>query len=182
MSRVKGGQNAPLCSSASLFSCPKYLFTFLSSFRERERKRCCEHNIGNLWKLRLERKIMNFWAFSKFLNGITPPPPTYFTEEKSYQITKEEEEGVISPENCSWLFFRSNYKNILCGKNGYFVSITRCLKITEKVSFNITSEASYVFILSGQKLIKNAKNDPIWRVFENLKLAVKQSYQTGQFE
>ena len=26
-----------------------------------------------------------------------------------------------------------------------------CLKITEKVSFNIASEASYVYILSGQK-------------------------------
>ena len=35
-----------------------------------------------------------------------------------------------------------------------------CLKITEKVSFNIASEASYVYILSGQKLIKNAKNSP----------------------
>ena len=32
-----------------------------------------------------------------------------------------------------------------------------CLKITEKVSFNIASEASYVYILSGQKVIKNAK-------------------------
>ena len=29
--------------------------------------------------------------------------------------------------------------------------VARCLKITEKVSFNITSEASYVYILSGQK-------------------------------
>ena len=34
---------------------------------------------------------------------------------------------------------------------------SRCLKITEKVSFNITSEASYVYILSGQKLIKNGQ-------------------------
>ena len=34
----------------------------------------------------------------------------------------------------------------------------RCLKIIQKVSFNISSEASYVYILSGQKLIKNAKN------------------------
>ena len=58
----------------------------------------------------------------------------------------------------------------------------QCLKIIEKVSFNIAaSEASYVYILSGQKLIKNAKNAPFWRVFENLKLAVKQCYQTGQF-
>ena len=54
------------------------------------------------------------------------------------------------------------------------------MKITEKVSFNIASEASYVYILSGQKFIKNAKNGPFWRVFENLKLAVKQRYQTGQ--
>ena len=52
---------------------------------------------------------------------------------------------------------------------------------TEKVSFNISSEASYVYILSRQKLIKNAKNVTFWRVFENLKLAVKQCYQTGQF-
>ena len=33
---------------------------------------------------------------------------------------------------------------------------------------------------SGQKLIKNAKNYSFWRAFENLKLAVKQCYQTGQ--
>ena len=62
-----------------------------------------------------------------------------------------------------------------------FQRFARCLKITEKVSFNIASEASYVYILSGQKLIKDAKNGPFWRVFENLKLAVKQCYQTGQF-
>ena len=59
--------------------------------------------------------------------------------------------------------------------------LTRCLKISEKVSFNIKSEASNVYILSGQKFIKNAKHDQFWRVFENLKLAVKQCYQTGQF-
>ena len=58
---------------------------------------------------------------------------------------------------------------------------SQCSKITEKVSFNIASEASYFYILSGQKLIKNAKNGQFWRVFENLKLAVKQCYQTGQF-
>ena len=33
---------------------------------------------------------------------------------------------------------------------------TGCLKITEKVALNIASEASYVYILSLQKLIKNA--------------------------
>ena len=64
--------------------------------------------------------------------------------------------------------------------HSYFFRI-RCLKITEKVSFNIASEASSVYILSGQKLIKNAKNGPFWRVFENLKLTVKQCYQADQF-
>ena len=39
-----------------------------------------------------------------------------------------------------------------------FLTVAQCLKITEKVSFNIASEANYVYIfLSGQKLIKNAK-------------------------
>ena len=37
-----------------------------------------------------------------------------------------------------------------------------------------------IYILSGQKLIKNVKNGPFWRVFEKLKLAVKQCYQTRQ--
>ena len=36
-------------------------------------------------------------------------------------------------------------------------TIPQCLKIIEKVLFNIASEASYVYILSGQKFIKNAK-------------------------
>ena len=34
---------------------------------------------------------------------------------------------------------------------------SRYLKITEKVAFNIASETSYVYILSWQKLIKNAR-------------------------
>ena len=46
------------------------------------------------------------------------------------------------------------------------------MKFTEKVLFNIAGEASYVYILSGKELIKNAKNSPFWRVFEDLKLAV----------
>ena len=39
------------------------------------------------------------------------------------------------------------------------------MKITEKVSLNIASEASYVHILSGQKLIKNAKNGKFLAIF-----------------
>ena len=53
------------------------------------------------------------------------------------------------------------------------MEIARCFKITEKVSFNIASEASYIYILSEQKLVKNAKNGQFWLIFENLKFAVK---------
>ena len=56
-------------------------------------------------------------------------------------------------------------------ENAYF---TQFLKFAQKVSFNIASESSYVYILSEQKLIKNAKNGPLWRLFETLKFAVKQ--------
>ena len=53
-------------------------------------------------------------------------------------------------------------------------------KSTENVSFNIASEASYVYILSKQKFIKNAKNSQFGE-FMKLKFAAKQRYQTSQF-
>ena len=46
------------------------------------------------------------------------------------------------------------------GLKKYISIVSRFLKITEKVSLNSASEASYVYILSGQKSIKNAKNGP----------------------
>ena len=55
------------------------------------------------------------------------------------------------------------------------------ITVFEKVSSNIASEASFIYILSGQKFIKSAKNGPFWQVFENLKIAIKQCYQTGHF-
>ena len=39
--------------------------------------------------------------------------------------------------------------------------------LTGKVSFNIASEASYVYILSGQKLIKIAKNSQFGEFLKN---------------
>ena len=61
--------------------------------------------------------------------------------------------------------------------------LAQCLKIREKVSFNITSEVNYNYILSGQKLIKNSQNVPwFFEIFENLKPTVKQCYQTSHFE
>ena len=53
----------------------------------------------------------------------------------------------VQRERRSW--WRKNF--IFAGSN----LDARCLKITEKVSFSIASEASYVYIWSGQKLIKN---------------------------
>ena len=43
----------------------------------------------------------------------------------------------------------------------------QCLKIAQKVAFNIASEASFAYILRLQ-------NGPFWQVFENLNLSVKQ--------
>ena len=63
----------------------------------------------------------------------------------------------------------------------YFAQRLQCLKITEKVSLNIASEASYVYILSGHNLNKSTKNGPFWRVFESQKFEDKQCYQTGHF-
>ena len=44
---------------------------------------------------------------------------------------------------------------------------SRCLKITKKVSLKIASEASYVYILNGQKLIKSAKMVHFGELLEN---------------
>ena len=46
----------------------------------------------------------------------------------------------------------------------------RCLIITEKVSFNIASEASYVYISNGQKFIQNANNSIFWWVLKSWSL------------
>ena len=66
-------------------------------------------------------------------------------------------------------------------RSGNYSIIAQCLKIIEKVSFNIASEAIYVYILSEQKFIKNAKNGPFRSTFENLTVEVKKCYQIGQF-
>ena len=47
-----------------------------------------------------------------------------------------------------------------------------------KISLNIASEASYIYILSGQDWIRNAKNHQSWRDFENLKWNILGNFQT----
>ena len=53
-------------------------------------------------------------------------------------------------------------------ENKFDPTKTQCLKITKKVAFIIASEASFVYILSGQKFIKNAKNGRFWASFLKL--------------
>ena len=43
----------------------------------------------------------------------------------------------------------------------YNLKAKKYLKITEKVAINIASGASYIYIVSGQKFIKNAKNGQV---------------------
>ena len=60
--------------------------------------------------------------------------------------------------NCKNTFSVISYSKLGASDMSNLELGPRCLKITEIVSFNIASEASYVYILSGQKFIKNAKN------------------------
>ena len=83
---------------------------------------------------------------------------------------------VIAFEPCEWSqFLQLEPQTVvfflctLCKKSMSREKDPQCLKIAQKVAFNIASEASYVYILSGQKFVKNAKNGSDWQVFENLK-------------
>ena len=60
--------------------------------------------------------------------------------------------------------FWESFSRLLFNKESVFFSSlegrqkAQFLKLTEKVSFNIASEASYIYVLNGEKLIKIAKN------------------------
>ena len=76
---------------------------------------------------------------------------------------------VFLPTNKSLSVQKKDY-NTLANQSLYWaiLKISRCLKITEKVSFNIASETSYVYILSGQKFIKKSQNWSILASFWKL--------------
>ena len=67
--------------------------------------------------------------------------------------------GVITTTLCviSALLFQTSLADFTFLKWRACAIGPQCLKITEKVSFNIASEASYVYILSGQKILKMPK-------------------------
>ena len=140
------------------------------------RMKLCIRNLHLIWRISIEKK------FAKLNKNFTI---LYFFEVEKFQAkrTNRRRPRISRRRRRGGLKLIQNF-SLLRKKTWFFVYIwakLRCLKITEKVSFKIVSEASYVYILSGQKLIKNAKNGPFRRVFENLKLAVKQCYQTGHF-
>ena len=68
-----------------------------------------------------------------------------------------------------FFLFAFRLKNSETRRVTLFARIFQCLKLTEKVAFNIASEASYVYMLSGQKFIENAKNCQFWRFLEKPK-------------
>jgi len=77
----------------------------------------------------------------------------------------------LREQHLEWLLpFQQEVNSSPCNLQTLFPHTARCLKITEKVSFNIASEASYVYILSGEKFIKRCQNWSIWRVFKNWSL------------
>ena len=55
--------------------------------------------------------------------------------------------------------------------------MARCLK----VSFKITSVASYVYILSGQKVNRNAKNSQFDEFLKKLEACGQTVFPEGQF-
>ena len=60
-----------------------------------------------------------------------------------------DEIAVWRPEWSNQVWKKLYFSNLISAK--VWSTLTPCLKIAEKVSFNIASEASYVYILSGQK-------------------------------
>ena len=75
--------------------------------------------------------------------------------------------SFVPPKNHEWVRVSIFLKNILFSKKFWKITV---FESHRKVAFKIASEASYVYILSGQKLIKNAKTSQFWRVFESLKM------------
>ena len=128
-----------------------------------------------------------------------PPKITHFSQSLNFWKAKNGQSKIQIVKNET--FFKHCdatslpfYKQLYQFSTGFFFCLniklliftvnrainSRCMKITEKVSLNIVSEASYVFTFwVDKKFIKKCQKWSIWRIFEELKLAVKQCYQRG---
>ena len=97
------------------------------------------------WKLyrntsdAVERLLLSIWP-------ACPLIPCKVISQKVLQLRH----SLVSAKKKSWQDERLFNQD-------FFSTVARYLKITEKVSFNIVSEASYVYILSGQRFIKKCQ-------------------------
>ena len=115
------------------------------------------------------KKIERCWHFqfsflSSVKNGLQSSPRWNCLEILSISIFLFLSSWLrrFSKKICTW-----NPFDVL----NYFMSQNLELwhKNHRKVSFNIASEGSYVYILSGQKSsLKMPKNGPFWRLFDDL--------------
>ena len=110
-------------------------------------------------------KIEKMWYFRSFSNTVRPvlmDTNVLFMYPFSFRLDTIFEKPVAKKPHLDTLHAVKNY-SMSCGTglNGYnwtklsipVFLVSQCLKITKKVAFNIASEASYVYILSGQKFI-----------------------------
>ena len=126
---------------SSLFQWLKVAVTFVRTNERRRRRRFTkrENEEGKIRHLRGDRQNGRVIGLQKMTKTINRAP-------------------VISDQEETKRKWALKMKFTLIYLSKRFLMLTQCLKISEKVSFNIASEASYVYIFSGQKFIKNAKN------------------------
>ena len=101
-------------------------------------------------------EFCNFGIFHQFL-ATEKWPVWYYCLTVSFRFSK-------SRQNWSFLVFVINFCPLKVNVARFARNHSGC-KSQKKVLFNIAyaSEASYIYILSGQKLIKLAKNGPFSR-------------------
>ena len=81
----------------------------------------------------------------------------------------------------SYIFrFRDKFDELALRINYGNQTKARCLKITKKSRSTRAKRATFTLWVD-KSWWKKAKNGPFWQVFENLRLRVKQCYQTSNF-
>ena len=108
-----------------------------------------------MWPLRriisflmLYQVVIEILLCAKLITGLKWTPYYFFFVEL-VKFLALDEIAVWRPEWSNQVWKKLYFSNLISAK--VWSTLTPCLKIAEKVSFNIASEASYVYILSGQK-------------------------------
>ena len=108
-----------------------------------------------MWPLRriisflmLYQVVIEILLCAKSITGLKWTPYYFFFVEL-VKFLALDEIAVWRPEWSNQVWKKLYFSNLISAK--VWSTLTPCLKIAEKVSFNIASEASYVYILSGQK-------------------------------